>query len=207
MVTPMAFTADGPDRAAARSPSSRVERWPAARLRIFLGAFGEPGHAFPMLALGTRLAARGHEVTFETWSRWREHVERGGNAVRRGARVSGVPDPRAAAEALRGGRARHGRDSPGRARVAPDVVVHDILTLAPALGGGARGRAGRDPRSPTSIRRARRDSRRTRSARACRGPRRAGAMWRALERPVQAGLRQGRRELNETRRTARAPAG
>ena len=44
-------------------------------LRVFLGAFGEPGHAFPMLALGARLVARGHEVTFETWSRWRDHVE------------------------------------------------------------------------------------------------------------------------------------
>ena len=28
-----------------------------------------------MLALGACLARRGHEVTFETWSRWREHVE------------------------------------------------------------------------------------------------------------------------------------
>ena len=48
------------------------------RLRFFLGAFGEPGHAFPMLALGAELAARGHEVTYETWSRWREHVEAAG---------------------------------------------------------------------------------------------------------------------------------
>ena len=47
-------------------------------LRIFLGAFGEPGHAFPMLALGERLAARGHDVLYETWSRWREHVEAAG---------------------------------------------------------------------------------------------------------------------------------
>ena len=31
-----------------------------------------------MLALGTRLVARGHEVTFETWKRWREHVENAG---------------------------------------------------------------------------------------------------------------------------------
>ena len=44
-------------------------------LRVFLGAFGEPGHAFPMLALGAELAARGHDVTYETWSRWREHIE------------------------------------------------------------------------------------------------------------------------------------
>ena len=44
-------------------------------MRIFLGAFGQPGHAFPMLALGAELVARGHEVTYETWSRWRDHVE------------------------------------------------------------------------------------------------------------------------------------
>ena len=48
------------------------------RRRFLLGAFGEPGHAFPMLALGSRLAERGHEVTFETWSRWRPAVEAAG---------------------------------------------------------------------------------------------------------------------------------
>ena len=47
-------------------------------LSVFLGAFGEPGHAFTMLALGAELAARGHDVTYETWSRWREHVEAAG---------------------------------------------------------------------------------------------------------------------------------
>ena len=44
--------------------------------RIYLGAFGDPGHAFPAIALGRALAARGHDVTLETWTRWREHVER-----------------------------------------------------------------------------------------------------------------------------------
>ncbi len=45
---------------------------------MFLGAFGDPGHAFPMLALGQKLVERGHAVTFETWRRWREHVEAAG---------------------------------------------------------------------------------------------------------------------------------
>ena len=31
-------------------------------VRVLLGAFGDPGHAFPMLALGCELVARGHEV-------------------------------------------------------------------------------------------------------------------------------------------------
>ena len=43
--------------------------------RILLGAFGDPGHAFPMIALGRALVARGHEVTLQTWTRWRENVE------------------------------------------------------------------------------------------------------------------------------------
>src|SRR5438270_871978 len=47
-------------------------------LRVFLGAFGDAGHAFPMIALGARLSARGHDVTLETWKRWREHVEAAG---------------------------------------------------------------------------------------------------------------------------------
>src|SRR5437879_2216292 len=45
-----------------------------AALRILLGAFGDPGHAFPMIALGRALADRGHEVTLQTWTRWQEHV-------------------------------------------------------------------------------------------------------------------------------------
>jgi len=43
-------------------------------VRIYLGAFGDPGHAFPMLALGTALAARGHHVELQTWRRWQEHA-------------------------------------------------------------------------------------------------------------------------------------
>jgi UDP:flavonoid glycosyltransferase YjiC (YdhE family) len=45
---------------------------------VLIGAFGDPGHAFPALALGAALVQRGHTVTLETWSRWREHVEDAG---------------------------------------------------------------------------------------------------------------------------------
>ena len=41
-------------------------------LRVYLGAFGDPGHAFPMLALGAALVARGHAVALQTWRRWEE---------------------------------------------------------------------------------------------------------------------------------------
>ena len=44
-------------------------------LRVLLGAFGDPGHAFPMIALGCALAARGHDVTVQTWERWRAPIE------------------------------------------------------------------------------------------------------------------------------------
>ena len=57
MITPMAFTVD--DRIAqlrAIAELARLISHPGTptdqRLRIFLGAFGDPGHAFPMLALG-----------------------------------------------------------------------------------------------------------------------------------------------------------
>ena len=42
---------------------------------MLLGAFGDPGHAFPMIALGCALAARGHDVTVQTWERWRAPIE------------------------------------------------------------------------------------------------------------------------------------
>ena len=47
----------GPRRAAARRRRARRLSAAGARLRLFLGAFGQPGHAFPMLALGAELAA------------------------------------------------------------------------------------------------------------------------------------------------------
>ena len=47
-------------------------------MRVLLGAFGDPGHAFPVIALGTELVARGHEVGIETWQRWREPAEAAG---------------------------------------------------------------------------------------------------------------------------------
>ena len=45
---------------------------PSRPLRVYLGAFGDPGHAFPMLALGEALVARGHSVALQTWRRWQE---------------------------------------------------------------------------------------------------------------------------------------
>jgi MGT family glycosyltransferase len=104
-----------------------------APLRFFLGAFGQPGHAFPMLALGARLVERGHDVTYETWSRWREQIEEAGMRFLAAPEYPVFPtreQPVGPYEAVVLATA-HTR--PFVAELAPDVVVHDILTLAPAM--------------------------------------------------------------------------
>ena len=120
---------DAGRRDAARDPGRRLPGGPAADdqgsgrarcvtaagaggpLRVFIGAFGDPGHAFPAIAArqGPR-RARGHDVTLETWTRWRHDVEREGMRFCGGARVPGLPHARAAAQALRGGGAGGARD-------------------------------------------------------------------------------------------------
>jgi UDP:flavonoid glycosyltransferase YjiC (YdhE family) len=102
-------------------------------MRIFLGAFGDPGHAFPMMALGTRLVERGHEVCLHTWRKWTDDVQAAG--------MSFTPAPEFQVFPTLG---RHllpyeaavvaARDSVPVVRdLRPDVCVSDILTLAPAL--------------------------------------------------------------------------
>jgi MGT family glycosyltransferase len=165
---------------------------------FFLGAFGDPGHAFPMLALGSRLAARGHSVTFETWSRWREYAEAAGMRFVAAPEYPVFPTrehPVKPYEAV-----VLGTPPTRRAIVArrPDVVVHDILTLAPAMAAELEGipvatliphvhPAGAPASPPYAL--------------GARPPRTAAgrALWRALEGPVQGGLRKGREELNATR--------
>jgi UDP:flavonoid glycosyltransferase YjiC (YdhE family) len=163
-----------------------------------LGAFGDAGHAFPIIALGRALRARGHDVVIETWTRWQEDIER------EGLRFAPAPEyhvfptlerPLKPYEAVR--RAT----SVTRELVRferPDVVVSDILTLAPMLAAeledvpcatviphvDPRGAPGfpvysvgaRLPRSGVGRR-----------------------MWDAFDPLVARGLELGRVELNETR--------
>ena len=152
----------GPHGAAAPRGRTRV-------LKVFLGAFGDAGHAFPMLALGTALVARGHEVHFETWKRWRAARRGGGDPLRRRAGVPGLPHPvDQAPQALRRGgqgRARDRRDG-GQDRAGRGGRGHHDPG-----GGAGRGVA---PACPwrrwcrTSTRTWRPASRSTRSARGCR---------------------------------------
>jgi UDP:flavonoid glycosyltransferase YjiC (YdhE family) len=98
-----------------------------------VAAFGDPGHAFPAVALGAELARRGHEVTLETWSKWREHVER------QGIGFAAAPEYRVfptLGRALKPYEAAVRASSRTRAvirEVDPEVVVVDILTVAAAL--------------------------------------------------------------------------
>lgn len=167
-------------------------------LRLFLGAFGDPGHAFPMLALGTELARRGHDVTLETWSRWREHVEAAGMRFAAAPEYPVFPTmerPMTMYEAVV--RAVE-VTRPAVARARPDAVVSDILTLAPALSGELEGVPVATliphvhPAPPTGA---------APYSFGARWPRTAlgRALWRRLDPLVEKGLRYGQRELNETR--------
>jgi len=109
-------------------------------LRLFLGAFGDPGHAFPMLALGAALARRGHAVTFETWERWRAHAEAAGMTFAAAPEFPVFPQrgeaPLKPYEAV----VRAARNTrPHVAAARPHAVVADILTLGPALAGELEG--------------------------------------------------------------------
>ncbi|MBV9942535.1 MAG: glycosyl transferase [Solirubrobacterales bacterium] len=151
-----------------------------------------------MLALGARLAERGHEVTLETWSRWRAHVVQAGMrflAAPEYPLFPGRADPLEMYEAVVLA-TEQTRAAAGEFR--PHAVVHDILTLAPAMAGelervpvatlvphvypvGA-------PGFPVYALGARLP--RTRAGR---------ALWSAVTRMTEGGLRQGRAQLNDTR--------
>src|SRR3954471_21824250 len=192
-------------RTSASSGGGSSPSLPAEPRRLLLGAFGDPGHAFPMIALGRALAARGHDVVLQTWRRWAEHVEAEGMRVAPAAEDHVFPTrerPLSPFEAV----VRAVRDTrPLVAEVRPHAIVSDILTPAPALAGELEGvRVATlvphtDPRGapglpPHSI-----GARRPRTAAGRR-------MWRATDRIVAGGLERGRRELNETRARLGLPA-
>jgi UDP:flavonoid glycosyltransferase YjiC (YdhE family) len=165
---------------------------------VLLGAFGDPGHAFPMIALGRALVARGHDVTLQTWTRWREHVQAEGMTFATAPEYQvfpSGPEPldfyEAVVHATLDTRplVREGR---------PDVAVSDILTLAPALAAELEG-----VRWATLIPHVHPDMSRDFPiySLGARMPRtRLGrALWRHAQHPVDAGLELGRIELNRTR--------
>ena len=165
---------------------------------MLLGAFGDPGHAFPMIALGRALAVRGHDVTLQTWRRWRREVEAEGLTFAPAPEYQvfpSGPEPLDFYEAV----VHATMDTrPLLRELRPDVVVADILTLAPALAAELEGvpcatliphvHPQGEPDFPIY-------------SLGARLPRTAAGrwMWRHAQRPVQRGLERGRHELNDTR--------
>jgi UDP:flavonoid glycosyltransferase YjiC (YdhE family) len=163
-----------------------------------VAAFGDAGHAFPAIALARELHARGHRVLVETWAQWRQAVEAEGLEFTAAQEYVVYPPP--------GPDSSDGRTAADAARALarlmdefkPDLVVSDILTLAPALAAEVAGvrRATliphlypvQEPGMPLwSL-----------GFRPPRG-RLGRAAWRLPLPLIWAGLRQGRDELNVTR--------
>ncbi len=175
------------------------------RLRVFIGAFGDAGHAFPAIALGTRLAQRGHEVAIETWTRWREHVEAEGMRFYAAPEYQVFPTRERPLKPYEAVVRAVGETRPAIREFEPGVVVNDVLTLAPALaaeleavplatlvphfypptapGVPPYGLGAMPARTPVGR-----------------------AFWRATAHPMSRGVERGRRELNETRRRVGLPA-
>src|SRR2546423_1144581 len=157
-----------------------------------------------MIALGRALAARGHNVTLQTWMRWREHVEAEGLTFAPAPEYTvfpSGPEPLAFYEAAVPP-PRH--SVPLVPELRPHVAVADILTLAPALAAELEGVPWAtliphvyphgEPDFPIY-------------SLGARLPRTAAGrhMWRVAQTPVNRGLERGRQELNETRATLGLP--
>jgi UDP:flavonoid glycosyltransferase YjiC (YdhE family) len=167
-------------------------------LRVYLGAFGDPGHAFPMLALGEALVARGHTVALQTWRRWRDPAEAAGIEFAAAPEYQVFPT-RERTMAPYQAAVRAARSTvPSVESFAPDIAVSDVLTPAPALAAELCGvpvatlvphvhpwSAPGFP--PYSL--------------GARLPRtRAGEwLWRRFDGVIERGLERGRREYNECR--------
>ena len=166
--------------------------------RLLVCAFGDAGHAFPAIALARALAERGNDVTVESWGRWREPVEALGLDFYAAEEYTVFPPP--PPDGSEGPTAADAAKAlvPTMEETRPDLVVSDILTVAPALAAEMTGapvatliphvyppqEAGMPffafgflpPRTALG---------------------RAG--WRRWQPLLEAGLRQGRDEYNETR--------
>jgi UDP:flavonoid glycosyltransferase YjiC (YdhE family) len=167
-------------------------------LKVLLGAFGDPGHAFPMLALGEALVARGHAVALQTWRRWEEPAVAAGMTFAAAPEYQVFPTRerplKPYAAAVRAAEATR----PVIRSFGPEVAVSDILTPAPALAAELEGVpvatlvphvypdlapgfppyaiGARLPRTPVGR-----------------------FLWGRADRLIARGLEQGRREYNECR--------
>ncbi len=168
-----------------------------------MAAFGDAGHAFPAIALARALHERGNDVVVETWEHWREAVEGTGLAFTAAEEYKTFPPPPSDSDGPSAADAAKAL-LPFVEEFAPDVVVSDILTVAPALAAEMAGRrravlvphvypvhepgmpffafGAQPPRTPVGR-----------------------ALWRAAEPVLVKGLERGRREMNETRAACGLP--
>src|SRR4051794_27636945 len=108
--------------------------------RFLIAAFGDPGHAFPAIALGKKLAERGHEVRLQTWTKWQEQVEREGMRFEPAPEYKVFPTPDAPRLKPYQAAVRAARESqPLIDEFKPDAVVVDILTFAAGLAAALAG--------------------------------------------------------------------
>ena len=172
---------------------------PDRPLRLLVAAFGDPGHAFPAIALARELGRRGHEVLVETWERWREAVEARGAGVHRRAGVHGVSAAGAGHARWADGRGRGAGagEVDGGVRARPGGERHPHAG-ADARRGGGRG-AARDADPARLSGAAAGDAALLARAAAAADGGWAGWRWRATGPLLGMGLRRGRDELNETR--------
>jgi UDP:flavonoid glycosyltransferase YjiC (YdhE family) len=166
--------------------------------RLLVAAFGDAGHAFPAIGLARALRQRGHEVLVETWEHWREPVEGEGLRFTAAQEYKTFPPP--TPESADGASAADAARAlvPLMEEFRPDVVVSDVLTVAPALAAEKAGRRRatliphvypvHEPGMPFF-------------AFGLQPPRTSfgKVMWRAGLPLLTAGLRRGRREMNEMR--------
>ncbi len=167
-------------------------------MRVLLGAFGDPGHAFPVLALGAELVARGHDVGIETWQKWREPAEAAGMTFSAAPEYQVFPTRERPLKPYEAAVVAARVTRSFVRSFAPDVAVSDILTPAPALAAELEGvpvatvvphvMPDLPPGFPPFSIGARLP--RTRVGR---------AFWKQTYRAVEIGLEQGRREYNECR--------
>ena len=174
-------------------------------MRLLLGAFGDPGHAFPMIALGRALREGGHDVTLQTAQQWEQVVRGEGLAFAPAPEYPVFPTRDVPLKPYQAVLRATEETQPLVEECDPEIVVHDILTLAPAL---AAERAGVtvatlvphvDPRTapgapPYSV--------------GALPPRTAlgRKLWGTLRPATNRGLESGRADLNETRRQLGLPA-
>ena len=161
-----------------------------------------------MIALGRVLAARGHDVTLQTWERWRVPIEAEGLTFAPAPEYHVFPSGGAGSQSLDFYEAvvHATRDTlPLVAALRPDVVVADILTLAPALAAELQGIPCATliphvfPQGAPGLPIYSLGARLPRTA--------AGrAFWRRAGRSVEHGLERGRIELNGVRARLGLPA-